>query len=190
MTSTACLVTSTPDFTPPKRTRPFLVTATADPDPRNVQILDAPPGTLGLPFAFSADVVSDDQGQRVFVALYIDYGRPNSAGQPFADMIPSFPPLEPGTMADVKARRIIAKGKLAHPLGFGCHTATLIVTHQIDTVSGCPACLNDSSQISWPLYRCDSSDACKPDFSECETWPPGCPAIADPSAGVECGALP
>jgi hypothetical protein len=193
MASTGCLVTTTPDFTPPKQTRPFLVPATADPDTRNVQIFDAPQGTAGLPFSFSADVVSDDQGQQVLVALYIDYGKPNAADFPFADMIPSFAPVKAGTMADTTVRRAVAKGKFENPLKPGCHTATLVVTHQFDTVSRCPACLNDSSQITWPLYRCDSlesKDACKPDFSMCETPLTGCPAVADPDSGVECGAVP
>jgi hypothetical protein len=193
MASTSCLVTSTPDFTPPKQTRPFLVPASADPDTRTVQILDAPQGAAGLPFSFSADVVSDDQGQQVLVALYIDYGKPNAGDFPYADVILSFAPVKPGTMADTTARRAVAKGKFAHPLLPGCHTATLLVTHQINTDKVCPACLNDSSQITWPLYRCDSlesADACKPDFSQCEAPLLGCPTVADPDSGVECGAVP
>ena len=193
MAFTGCLVTSTPDFTPPKRTRPFLVPASADPDTRTVQIFDAPQGAAGLPFSFSADVVSDDQGQQVLVALYIDYGKPNPADQPFADPITSFAPVKPGTMADTTVRRAVAKGKLAHPLKPGCHTATLVVTHQLDNATLCPACLNDSTQITWPLYRCDSlesPDACNPDFSLCETPLVGCPTVADPDSGIECGAVP
>ena len=193
MASTGCLVTTTPDFTPPKRTRPFLIAATADPDTRLVQILDAPPGTPGIPFSFSADVVSEDQQQEVLVALYLDYGRPNANDEPFADVLFQFKKVPAGTMADTKARPATAKGKLTTPLAFGCHTATLMVTHEIDTVARCPTCLNDSSQITWPLYRCnslESADACKPDFSLCETPLTGCPAVADPNAGVDCGAVP
>ena len=193
MASTGCLVTTTPDFTPPKRTRPFLVAATADPDTRLVQILDAPPGTPGIPFSFSADVVSEDQGDEVLVSLYIDYGRPNANDDPFADVLSSFKKIAPGTLADTKVRPVLAKGKLTSPLAFGCHTATLMVTHENDTVSRCPACLNDSSQITWPLYRCnslESADACKPDFSQCEMPLTGCPPVADLNSGVECGAVP
>lgn len=192
MASTSCLVTSTPDFTPPKRTRPFLVTATADPDPRAIQILDAPPGAA-IPYNFSADVVSDDQGAKVLGRLYIDLGKPNLGGAPFNQVAPTRT-LDPGTMADTRPRRIEAKGTFAYTLDLGCHTATLMVSHEF-TESQCPTCLNDSSQISWPVYRCntlDALDSCKPDFSDpkCAELAPGCPAVADPDSGVECGASP
>jgi hypothetical protein len=193
MASTGCLVTSTPDFTPPQRTRPFLVAATADPDTRHVQIFDAPPGTPGIPFSFSADVISEDQGAEVLVSLYIDYGLPNANDQPYGDVLSSFRKVPAGTMADTKARPVTAKGKFTSPLEFGCHTATLMVTHEIDTFSRCPACLNDSSQITWQLYRCnslESPDACKTDFSQCEMPLKGCPAVADPNSGVECVGAP
>ena len=190
MTSTGCLVTSTPDFTPPKRTRPFLVTATADPDPRNFQILDAPPGGLLAP-SFSADVVSDDQGQRVAGRLYIDYGNSNPGGAPFQQFY-KVKPLDAGTMADTKARRIKANTPLAYTIVSGWHTATLMVSHSFAD-GECPVCLNDSSQISWPLYRCnslESADSCKPTSPMIEMWSPGCPAVADPESGETCGALP
>jgi hypothetical protein len=191
MASTSCLVTSTPDFTPPQRTRPFLVAATADPDTRLVQIFDAPPATPGIPFSFSADVVSEDQGAQVLVSLYIDYGKANANDDPFIDALSSFKKIAPGTMSDPEARPVVAKGKFTSPMSFGCHTATLMVTHDIDTVSRCPACLNDSSQITWQIFRCNSLDsACTPDFTKCEEPRTGCPAVADPNSGVECGAVP
>jgi hypothetical protein len=193
MTSTGCLVTSTPDFTPPKKTRPFLVTASADPDPRKIQILDGPPGAA-ISYNFSADVVSEDQGERVQGRLYIDFGDKNPGGAPYNQLgvIPGS--IDPGTMADSKPRRFEAKGTLAYPLDLGCHTATLLVSHDF-TDGQCPNCLNDSSQISWPLYRCnslESPDSCKPDFSktECMTFASGCPANGDPDSGVVCGASP
>lgn len=193
MASTSCLVTSTPDFTPPKRTRPFLVTASADPDPRKIQVLDGPPGAA-ITYDFSADVVSEDQGAQVLGRLFIDYGRSNMGGQPFNQVVKVKRPLDPGTMGDPKPRRIEAKGTLPYLLANGCHTATLMVSHQF-TDGDCPTCLNDSSQISWPVYRCNSFESpasCLPDFSDplCADLAPGCSAIAEPDSGVECGASP
>lgn len=189
-TSTGCLVTSTPDFTPPKRTRPFLITATADPDPRNFQILDGPPGSAFAP-TFSAGVLVGDQDDKIKARLYIDYGNPNLSGDPFKQYYP-VQHIDASTVADTKTLRIKANTTLAYPILPGWHTATLMVSHEFAD-NQCPVCLNDSSQISWPLYRCnslDSADSCKPNFSLAEMWAPGCSAVADPDAGVDCGAIP
>lgn len=191
MTSTGCLVTSTPDFTPPKRTRPFLITASADPDPRNFQILDGPPGSAFAP-SFSADVLVNDQTDKIKARLYIDYGNPNPAGDPFKQYYP-VQHIDASTVADTKTLRIKANTTLAYPIDPGWHTATLMVAHDFEDNHQCPVCLNDSSQISWPLYRCnslDSADSCKPNFSLTEMWAPGCSAVADPGAGADCGANP
>ena len=190
MTSTGCLVTSTPDFTPPKRTRPFLITATADPDPRNFQILDAPPGAVLAP-SFSADVHVDDEADKIKALVYIDYGKPNVAGGPFQQFY-IVQHIDASSVADTKTLRIKANTPLAYPIDPGWHTATLMVSHEFAD-SQCPVCLNDSSQISWPLYRCnslESADSCTPKLSLTENWAPGCSPIADADAGVDCGAIP
>jgi hypothetical protein len=195
MASTGCLVTSTPEFMPPERTRPFLVTATADPDPRGVLLVNTLEQRKDsqVSFVFSADVVSEDQGAKVKGHLYIDYGK-RVGDNIYADLITEFPELPPSTMADTTKRNIRGKWNIdSNAPATGCHTVTLIVSHEFDAETSCPVCRNDSSQLTWPVFACPPNTAaseCVPDFTECEKWGQGCGAVANPDAGVECGALP
>ena len=66
-------------------------------------------------------------------------------------------------------------------------------SHEFDAATSCPVCRNDSSQLTWPVFACPKGAPCGvPDFTKCESesWGPGCGAVANPDAGVECGALP
>ena len=193
MASTGCLVTSTPEFIPPDRTRPFLVTASADPDPRGVLLINTLEQAQVRSFEFSADVISEDQGSKVKGYLYIDYGQ-QGGDHPYADLITQIRELPPSTMADTTKRNIRGKWSFGDNVpAKGCHTVTLIVSHEFDAETSCPVCRNDSSQLTWPVYVCDpdvSAAKCHPDFFECENPGPGCGAVANPDASVECGALP
>jgi hypothetical protein len=189
----ACLVTSTPSFDPPKQTRPFLVPSSADPDPRGVLIVDS----LNLPtfFEFTADVVSNDAGEDVELKLYLDYGSTNVAGQPFLRSVGNRKSLPASTMD--QTNRPPAKLRWypgIQDVGFGCHTFTMMASHHFDETLECPVCRNDSSQITWPMYRCDSSKPmdtpCSVDFSACTVFTDTCHEQADPDAGVSCGAAP
>lgn len=195
MALSGCLVTSTPEFTPPERTRPFLITASADPDPRGVLLINTleQQQVRKTSFEFSADVVSEDQGDKVKGYLYIDYGV-KVGDHPYADVITQIRELPPSTMTDATKRNI--RGKLdleTNVLDTGCHTVTLIVSHEFDAETSCPVCRNDSSQLTWPVFVCPPETAaakCTPDFTKCEKPGQGCGAVADPDAGVQCGALP
>ncbi len=119
MASTSCLVTSTPDFTPPDRTPPFLVTASADPDPRGVLLVNTLEQQNNLTFTFSADVISEDQGAKVYGHLYIDYGR--FEDQPALDVITEIPPRpehdvrhEPAHQGQVERREKLHQEQLPH----------------------------------------------------------------------------
>jgi hypothetical protein len=190
MASTSCLVTSTPDFSPPKRTPPFLVVASADPDPRGVLLVktleQAQAGQKD--FFFSAIVISEDQGAKVYGHLYIDYEKGG-------DIITEIPVLPPSTMSDTN-RRITGKWTVGDNVPPNtCHTVTLIVSHDFDSATSCPVCRNDSSQLTWSVFACDPSTPgsnCVPNFFACESKPlsQGCGVVADPDAGVDCGALP
>jgi hypothetical protein len=194
MVSTSCLVTSTPDFTPPKRTRPFLVPSSADPDARGVLLIDTvehPKNQTSIDF--SADVVSEDQGDIVEGVLYIDYGKVGG-DKPYAEAI-QIRDLPPSTLADTTKRNVRVTWNVKNSaLTPGCHTVTLLVSHNLDRVTSCPVCRNDSSQITWQIYSCDLAPAasCVADFSACTTqnWGPGCDVAADPNAVAACGALP
>lgn len=194
MSTPACLVTSTPDFEQPRQTPPFLITSTANPDPTQIYIVDdAKLATQQNAVTFSADVRSDDNGESVEFQLYIDYGWPgNQLGQPFWDRRSDIAPLEPSTMSDT-SRRVTAKWfPKSQSAGLGCHTVTLIASHRFEISqtanSGCPVCLNDSSQITWQIYRCDSDSnfSCDaPSFADCLAWGEGSKCTG--SEGASCG---
>lgn len=192
MTSTSCLVTSTPEFTPPKPTRPFLVSSSVDPDARGVLLIDTVEHPKSLTsIQFSADIVSEDQDAKVQGVLYIDYGLVTN-DRPFREQI-QIADIAASTITDPVARPMRAKWNVgASSIGPGCHTVTMLVTHAIDRVSSCPCCRNDSSQITWQVYSCGGASAatCVPDFSACENWGQGCPASANPDSCPACGALP
>lgn len=151
----ACLVTSVPEYDEPAQTPPFLVAAAADPDPREFTvILDAE-----LRKDFRAAVISEDRSQPVQIALYIDYGVENAAGNPFRRSIAEFPEIPAGTLADGK-RPVHAEWFLdSDDVGHGCHTVTMMVTHEFD-FRNCPARLTDSSSLMWHVLRCPSTDLC------------------------------
>jgi hypothetical protein len=188
----ACLVISTPDVEPPKRTAPFLVAATADPDPRNVLIVDDAQLGDKESVDFSAHVVSEDDGKKVRFRLYIDYGAPdNLGGQLSAAVISNITPLNPGTVTDMD--RVVKATWYPNSLSPGtrhCHTVTLIASHEFDDTTGCPVCRNDSSQITWQVYRCDSGPSCVTDFSECQMWTRSCPSVVDTESAEQCGVTP
>jgi len=94
--SPACLVTSTTDFPEPEQTPPFLVASSADPDIREFLIVVDGESRKD----FTASLLSEDRGQPVQIALYIDYGRSNVAGQPFKNAITTFPDIPAGTFSD------------------------------------------------------------------------------------------
>ncbi len=195
MATPACLVTSTPSFDPPKQTRPFLVPSSADPDPRGILVVDSVNLPAGIDF--TANVISNDGTDPVELKLFVDYGFTNVAGQPFRKSVGNPEALPPSTMDDT-ARRLARvrwiPGIDGADVSMGCHTLTMMASHRFDDTLECPVCRNDSSQITWPVFRCDSSkpmDApCSVDFSACTTFQDTCPTVADADAGVACGEAP
>lgn len=157
LTPAGCLVASTPEFEKPQQTRPFLLAASADPDIREFVIITDEKANIRN--EFSALVMSEDVGEPVKVALYIDYGEPNVEGRPFHKALTLFPDLPAGKLSD-GGRRIRAhlfpEQENVEP---GCHTVTMIVSHEFD-YSGCPKSLDDSSQLTWTVLRCSSITDC------------------------------
>jgi hypothetical protein len=184
MSSPACLVTSTPEYVEPERTPPFLIPSSADPDSRNVLFIEA----ADVPLKLSAQVISEDAGQRVLVSLLVDYGVP-FADRPFRDSEPHNQPVDPGTMADGPRRvtaSLIPQQRTPAPDGTpegDCHTITMMVSHEFDPLSGCPCEKADSSQLSWFVFRCfgaNCSNASEPGVPREVDIKALCP-IADPA---------
>ncbi len=151
MSASACLVTSSPTFEDPPATKPFLEFETAQPDPRNVLILNENIDLL----TFEAFVRSEDVGQKVEVRLLLDYGTCNALQQPFLDSFDD---------ADVAAGTFDEKDRLASVryatvnLDPGCHRLTLMASHAFDGASGCPVDEEDFTQITWTVFRCAGDD--------------------------------
>lgn len=155
--STACLVPSTTDLPEPTQTPPFLVASSADPDLREFLVVVDGESRKD----FTATLMSEDQEQPVKIALYIDYGRSNVAGQPFKIAITNFPEIAAGTIEDGPRPLHAQWFPDIHPVSNGCHTITLIATHEFDFL-GCPKRLADSSQLVWKVLRCASRETCDP----------------------------
>lgn len=188
MSISGCLVTSTPDFSEPEQTPPFLVPATAEPRPTEVLIV-RPQGATLPDTAFSAELRSEDAGQDVLGALLIDYGAEDELGKPYADRV-RFATLPARTLDAVETR--VARAELPGSYWSnrpGCHTVTMIVTHEFDAVSGCPERLEDSSQITWFVYACQVGEPCPLDGDDVLACPDSgdaaevCKSVADESEG-------
>ena len=203
LSTTGCLITDTPQFTPQTHTAPFLVAASAYPDPHTVVIVDVVEGQNPPPVIFAADVVSQDdplgstgQFQFVYSRLYLDYGVQGTGGLPFPDYPISGEHVAPGTLAQTQGRRVQAQWLPGErDVSLGCHTATLMVSHLFDDQPGCPVCPNDSSMISWQVLRCNSSlpgNDCNalPILGPgmCQPITTGCPSV-EADAGSSCPDL-
>jgi hypothetical protein len=180
MNTPACLVTSTPEFEDPPQTAPLLLAVNAAPDLREIVIVDQPA------IEFRASVVSEDADVSVKVFLLIDYGVQSLIDErPYLDAEVRIKEVPPGKLAD-GPRDVVAK--LFPDLIFwgvpaaGCHTVTMMVSHSFDPDRGCPVNLDDSSQITWQVIRCDESP-CEPDFTDFD------PRQDCPKAQVSCPAV-
>ena len=178
MLSSACLVLDSPDFSPPPRSAPRLTAVLPV-----TELIKAQPTRAGFSLPdFSATVISEDAGQRLFSALLIDYGKESIGGAPWlAEQVG--PRLDAKTAAD-GPRDVRINWKPGNQLNTGCHTVTLLVTHE--TKGGgvdhlCPTDANDFDTLTWVVSLCDddngavecSFDGCAVDgeenFKYCET---------------------
>ncbi|TKD05120.1 hypothetical protein [Polyangium fumosum] len=175
-----CLVTAEPVTYEPQQTPPILVASGLDPDPRSILLVG---GDLGLPeFPIVASVASEDAGESVKVALYVDYGEMNAFNQPFRWAFPNFQELPAATLADGPRPLVgVRWNSTVYPLDAGCHRLTLVVTHEFDTQTGCPKDLRDSSQITWQFRQCGVGD-CPPILENCPSAAASCPL--DPTAAT------
>src|SRR5262249_13893848 len=124
---------------------------------------------------FGATVLSEDNGDPVQVALYIDYGRRTSEKYPYRRIVD-----QPSVAAGDTAR---GRPPLPPPLGpkplslpndgvtpeRECHTLTVMASHAFNkNKCNCPDDPDDMSWITWQIIYCD------PDEPTCPTL---CPAL-------------
>lgn len=149
-----CLVTSVPEFEEQAQTPPFLIASSAIPDIREFLLVED--GDVSL--TFSAQVLSEDRGVPVQVAIYIDYGKENMAGNPWKRVVAEYPSIAPGTL-EQGARRFNVTWYPDADFFNGCHTITMMVTHEFD-FRRCPMRLKDSSHLVWQVLRCSTKESC------------------------------
>jgi len=173
----SCLVTSSPEFQDPKRTRPLFVPDLATPDPRKVIVID--PTTTNV-IELIGFVVGEDAGTPVQPRLLRDYGTYQAdLDQPFQES-KSGTPTTPGTM-DSDPRKVSAKGTFNNlGLTTGCHRLTLMVSHSFDEATGCPTDPEDYDEITWLVLVCDAPGICPAiDLTKEKSAPddPSCPPV-------------
>ncbi len=152
MTLPACLVTSSPTFEEPKRTRPFLLSEASSPDVRQIKVMDT---DKYLPFEFGASVLSEDAGDDVIGRLVLDYGVA-------VDDLPFQSLGEPSAVAaatlDDGPRPLTATWGSAYKPTVGCHYVSLLATHKLGFGNGCPEDPEDFDFLTWTVIVCKSSD--------------------------------
>ncbi len=128
------------------------------------------------PLTFSVYLQSEDAGKDVKAVLLVDYGHMSKGGSPYSAGFPA-KTLPAGSWVD-GPREVTAEW---NPLGVqpGCHTVTLIVTHEFKETPAdywCPVDPDDFDMITWFVAVCDEEGGycdCEPDQDEhayCE-WP-------------------
>lgn len=150
----ACLVTSPPEYEPPPQTAPQLVASAAFPSLWKLITIDE-----RTPFlTFGGAVISEDDGEDVQFVLYIDYGTSNSAMNPYKNRVFPLPSVKAGKIADGQRSFEVPWYLDSVPIQKGCHTITLVASHEFEQVNVCPADSKDMSTIEWKLVNCDAGD--------------------------------
>ena len=166
-----------------------LVPSTADPDPRMVFKVEKTQFEQDQSFSFGAHVLPGNNDDIVHFKLYIDYGyakNPDDRLPYWGPTALGLPALDPSTSTDAGPAAVEARWvPKNYSSGAGCHNVTLMASHDFDEFTGCPICMNDSSQITWQVFLCDQ-DPCVTDFSKCQDWTRSC---RDKNA-TQCGASP
>ncbi|WP_437970075.1 hypothetical protein WMF04_12585 [Sorangium sp. So ce260] len=194
VSATGCLVISPPEYEHPEQTAPVL-TAVFPPPHMPVYINEEQ-------ILFGATVLSEDDGDPVQVALYIDYGKRTRAGKPFRRIVG--PWLKGGTGTIAGGQRPFTFGWVLDedPLPTDgmtpereCHTITMVASHAFDSERcNCPTDPDDTSWLTWQVINCDPNEPTCPTLCpalNCEATP--CIFCDDPSLQKTCtspGAAP
>ncbi|AUX21513.1 hypothetical protein SOCEGT47_019990 [Sorangium cellulosum] len=175
-----CLVIEPPEYKEPARTAPVL-TPTFPPVFLPIHITEQ--DTLK---EFEATVLSEDNGDPVQVALYIDYGKRTPWNSPYLrNTTPGW--IEPGTIAGgprpVLLRWLLSQMNLpdaAETAADRCHTITMMATHAFNQRAGgcvCPEDPKDMSAITWQIIDCDPNEPHDPSNPDDIPCPESCPPL-------------
>jgi hypothetical protein len=161
--SSACIVTGSPDFSPPEKTRPQLIAVT----PTTEFIRSVMETGVYQPTTLEAELLSEDGGDDLRPSLLIDYGFAGPGGNPWRVAAP-VSVVPPGTLSEGPRPLSVSWTPQPGVVGFGCHTVTLMITHQVrDQNPGfwCPAEPNDYATLTWFVALCEELSTC--DYSDC-----------------------
>jgi hypothetical protein len=172
-------VTGSPTFDEPVQSRPTLIHDQAQPDPRAILVVE--PDEPRITFTVPVESV-EDAGETIKVRLYIDYGVLNAADRPYRTAIPAAD-LPAAGEARVASADWVPEAEQVPQVPPGCHTVTMIISHQFDDLTQCPEVLADSDQITWHVFLCDEGSECPPPVGdprlECPVPETRCPNLAD-----------
>ncbi|WP_437326385.1 hypothetical protein [Sorangium sp. So ce381] len=179
--ASGCLLLAQPDHETPPQTAPYLIASAASPSQLQVVYIHEQDVFVD----FGAAVLSEDNSVDIEIALYLDYGTRNSAGQPYRDRVYPFEAIEAGTM-DEGQRPFVRRWFLdSSSVTAGCHTLTMVASHAFD-VDVCPADPKDMSSLTWQLIKCDPDDpSCPTSCPELACAASKCPSCADFNPGGE-----
>jgi hypothetical protein len=172
MIVSSCLITQQPVTYEPAQTPPIIVASGLSPDPRGILRVGGDEGLYE--FDITASVLSEDAGESVKMAIYVDYGMTNVFKQPFRNIITTFAELPAASLSDGPRKLGLHWYSDAVLLSPGCHRLTLVVTHAFDPASGCPKDLNDASLVTWQFRQCGDGE-CTETLEDCPDTSATCP---------------
>jgi hypothetical protein len=156
--TTSCLVTDSPEFAPPDRTRPLLLASDLLPTTEVLQFELKEGAANYTSDTFIAQVLSEDAGQDLEVVLLTDYGSGayNNIDGPWAPRVFQ-DRLDPGHTAQGPREVTVPYQPDRNALAPGCHTVTMLVTHrfaQEEARRYCPEAANDFDTLTWFISLC------------------------------------
>jgi hypothetical protein len=145
-----CVITSSPDFNAPQMTRPYL-TAIAPP-PWEVKTIKST-GTLTFPqSSVTFGVVSEDLNRSLLGLMVLDYQGPAAALHETPPIIAQPMSIDAGHLDSVSAvtpRTVDMPFQIGPGTSLGCHSLTVIVTHDLQPTKVVPKEEDDSATLTW-----------------------------------------
>jgi len=149
--SAGCLVTESPEFTAPKRTRPLLTNL--DPPTEAVQTVPRVAGTTNtyvVDRTIKFDILSEDLGKGVEALVIVDFeGLQSSA---FPKTTCNLITIPAGTMQSPRRGPYTCDldlNKIVPRVEPGCHPITVVATHDFVTASARPIDDQDVDVATW-----------------------------------------
>ncbi len=162
----SCLVTSSPEFEPPKRTPPYITQLVYPPSYQIFPIVSDPLLRTFKQIDFAFELLSEDLQSGPVAELGLDFRpRPGEGDNPV--QVGSNFDIPPGHMSgpDSGPRHVTISLTLPTGTAPGCHSITLMVTHQADGLQFAPKDPDDVAYATW--WAAVDADPTKFDLTPC-----------------------